>query len=122
MDVLFQNLCRTPEIALREASFGDNIVELLEPQDGICMGSFYVSIRDDELYAKLKKHIRAYRFRESLLSGRNISTVIETQSCKADGIGSYTTFYIKHFPPQSDDMYIDFVEEEKVNEHIAALK
>ncbi|HII15343.1 MAG TPA: hypothetical protein HA362_03435 [Nanoarchaeota archaeon] len=122
MDALFKNLCRTLELAVRGAAFGDNSVKEIESQTGIPAGSLHVSMQDAELYERLKKHANAYIFREGLLNNRNLCLVIEyypePSPIQAKAI---TTVYIGHFPKSAGKMYIDFVEEGKVNAHIAML-
>jgi hypothetical protein len=113
MDKLFKQLCKTLELITRESTNGLNLAEEVESQTGKPIGSLYVSIFDTELYARVKKHIKTYLFRESMLNNRKVSMVVEDKF--------HGTTYQGHFPSSSDDIYIDFVEDEKVNEHIAAL-
>ncbi|MFA5888447.1 MAG: hypothetical protein WC852_07095 [Candidatus Nanoarchaeia archaeon] len=113
MDALFKQLCKTLEVVARDSANGTNLVEEVESQTGKPIGSLYLSVFDTELYARVKKHIKTYLFRESMLNSRKVSIVVEDKF--------HGTLYTGHFPPSSDDVYFDFVEDEKVNEHIAAL-
>jgi len=113
MDSLFKELCMTLEIAVRESAESYNDIEEIESQTDKAIGSLYVSIFDSELYARVKKHIKTYLFRESLLNNRKVSVVVEDKHIN--------TLCIGHFPEFPEDIYFDFVEDEKVNEHIAAL-
>ncbi len=114
MDKLFKELCKTLELLTRESTDGLNLAEEVESLTGKPIGSLYLSIFDQELYARVKKHIKTYMFRESLLNSRKVSMVVEDKF--------HGTLYTGHFPAGSDDIYFDFVEDEKLNEHIAALK
>lgn len=113
MDKLFKQLCKTLELITRESTLGINIADEIESQTGKPIGSLYISIFDTELYSRVKKHIKTYLFRESMLNNRKVSIVVEDKF--------HNSVYTGHFPASSDDLYIDFVEDEKVNEHIAAL-
>ena len=121
MNSLFLDLCRTLELAVREACFGNNAIEPVQPQSSIPVGSLYVSVQDDVLYKKLKKHVRTYLFREALLNNRKLRIIVEHQSPAVGMARPCPSLYDGHFPPYEGEMYIDFVYEDEVNAHIASL-